>query len=101
MAARDVPLHACVSGGGGGQHQDDLPVGGFQLLAHRADHGGEERVVGEHPRRRFGDDQRDGVGAPCHEAAGGGVGNVAEFLDGTHDRGSYVGLDVGGAVDDT
>ncbi len=66
------------------EQQHQLVVVGGQLLADAAQLQGEEGV-GEDPGLGFGDDDRDGVVPPGHEAAGGLVGHVPELVDGLAD----------------
>jgi hypothetical protein len=61
-----------------GDQEQQLDAGLGQGGADPADHAGEEGL-GEEARVRLGDDQRDRVGPPGDQAAGGPVGHVAEL----------------------
>src|SRR5690606_4732230 len=92
----DVLDDAAAAFGGVGEHERDLLARPFQDAGDVLDDGGGERVVGP----RDGQHERDGVGAAGGEAAGGGVGHVAQFFDGPQDALAHFGPDGGVAVDD-
>ena len=100
VALADVALDLHVLALTPGQEQEELKLGvrdgGRDPLHDR----GEERV-GENPALGLGDHERDRVGAPRDEAAGGAVRDVAQTLDRLLDGLAGVGADLRRAVDDT
>ncbi len=79
VAAGQVAADARVVVAVLGEQQHQLVVVGGQLLADAAQLPGEEGV-GEDPGLGFGHDDGHGVVAPGDQAAGGLVGDVAEFV---------------------